>query len=241
MGRAAGYSEAYVSRVESGQITCSEKFAEGCDLAFGTNGLFAGLRKRMLEADSPNWFIPYLEGEQKADHIEDYSTCAIMGLLQTEEYARAIFRAGFPSARDDVIQGKVDARLVRRKVIERENPPTLWLILHEACLRTVVGGPTVMAEQLDCLITAAQYPHIDIQVITYAAGAAAAHVGPFTLLLFESSPTLYYADGPQGGRMYEKEKLVAEAVRHYDRLRANALAPDDSLTLLKALHKEYTS
>ncbi|GAU66837.1 putative transcriptional regulator [Streptomyces sp. NBRC 110611] len=241
LGKAAGYTDSYVSLVEAGKQMPSTKFAMGCDLAFGTNGLFAGLLTRIEEGDHPSWFVHYLEREKAAARIHDYSVHSIMGILQTEAYAHAIFRAGHPQARADVIQGKVDARLRRRAVMTQENPPALWVVLHEACLRTVVGGPAVMAGQLQHLVDSVEDPNVDIQVITYAAGAAAAHVMPFTLLSFDSAATVLYADGPQGGKLYDKEAIVAEAVRHFERLRAHALPPDDSLALLKDLHKEFTS
>ncbi|MFE7284391.1 helix-turn-helix domain-containing protein [Streptomyces noursei] len=239
LGKIAGYTDSYVSLVEAGKQMPSARFAEGCDLAFGTNGLFAGLLKRIDEADHPSWFVPYLEQEKKATSIHDYSIQSIMGMLQTEAYAHAIFRAGFPHAAADIIQGKVDARMDRRAVMERENPPTLWVVLHEAGLRAAVGGPAVMAGQLGHLINASERPNIDIQVITYAAGAAGVHVLPFTLLTFSSSPTVLYSDGPVGGKLYDKAKTVANAVRNYDRLRAHALPPDDSLALIKDLYKEF--
>ncbi|MCE4948273.1 helix-turn-helix transcriptional regulator [Streptomyces albulus] len=241
LGKAVGYTDSYVSLVEAGKQMPSPRFAKGCDLAFGTNGLFAGLLKRLDEADHPSWFVSYLEKEKKAASICDYSVHGIMGLLQTEAYAHAIFRAGHPHARADVIKGKVDARISRRAVMSQQTPPTLWVVLHEACLRTHVGGPTVMAGQLQHLIASAETPGIDIQVITFAAGAAAAHLLPFTLLMFDSEPTTLYSDGPLGGKLYDREATVAAAVRNYDRLRAHALPPDDSLAMVKGLHKEYTS
>ncbi|GAA2685938.1 helix-turn-helix transcriptional regulator [Streptomyces lunalinharesii] len=241
LAKAVGYSDGYVSMVEAGKQMPSAKFASGCDLAFGTNGLFAGLLKRLDEADHPSWFVSYLEKEKKAASILDYSVHGIMGLLQTEAYAHAIFRAGHPHAPADVIKGKVDARIGRRTVMAQEDPPTLWVVLHEACLRTHVGGPAVMAAQLGHLIASAESPGIDMQVITFAAGAAAAHVLPFTLLTFHSEPTILYSDGPLGGKLYDREPTVATAVRNYDRLRAHALSPDDSLAMVKGLHKEFIS
>ncbi|MGP4110027.1 helix-turn-helix domain-containing protein [Streptomyces sp. 4N509B] len=241
LGRAAGYSESYVSRVEAGEYAPTAKFAQGCDRAFGTGRLFADLLARIDEADHPSWFLPYVELERKASRILDYSTTSIMGMLQTEDYARSIYRARYPHERADVIKGKVDARLRRREVMERKSPPMLWVILHEACLRTVVGGRRVMAGQLAHLVKQADSPNIDLQVMPFAAGAAAAHLLPYTLLMFETSPTVVYSDGPQGGRLHEKTATVVDGLNNYDRLRANALPPDDSVVLITTLCEEYTS
>ncbi|MGW2629438.1 helix-turn-helix domain-containing protein [Streptomyces chattanoogensis] len=240
LGRSTGYSESYVSQVESGKIMPSEKFAKGCDLAFGTNGLFAGLLRRIEEGDHPTQFAPYVHLERKASGILGFSTTRVMGLLQTQEYAYAIFRAGHPCETDEVIQAKVAARIRRREVLDRERPPTLWAVLHEACLRGHVGGPSVMAGQLDYLMELAALPGIDLQVIPFMAGAAAAHSVAFTLLSFKDSPTVLYADDPQGGRLCRRAAPVATAMQNYDRLRAHAMPPDESLAFIKTVREEYT-
>ncbi|MFF0445577.1 Scr1 family TA system antitoxin-like transcriptional regulator [Streptomyces sp. NPDC004609] len=241
LGRAVGYTDGYISKVEAGALMPSEKFAHGCDLAFGTHGLFARLLRRVEEGEHPSWFVPYLQLEWKAVRILDFSATSIMGMLQAEEYARAIFRAGHPREAAEVIQGKVAARMSRHEVLEREQPPMLWVVLHESCLRTVVGGPSVMAGQMDHLISMSGRPGVDLQVIPFSSGAAAAHTLPFTLLAFDDNTTVLYADDvPKGGRIYRSDDAVRTAVENFDRLRAHALSPDDSVTLMKAVHKEYT-
>ncbi|MFD5749774.1 Scr1 family TA system antitoxin-like transcriptional regulator [Streptomyces sp. NPDC127033] len=239
LGKAAGYSEAYVSRVESGQWTASEKFAKGCDLVFGTNGLFAGLLRRIDEGDHPSWFAPYLDLERKATRILDYSSNLVMGILQTKEYAQAIFEAYFSQGDAEVIEGKVAARLRRREVFERENSPLLWAILNEACLRTIVGDAEVMAGQLEYLASVAASPHIKLQIMPYSAGAPAAHSKPYTVLQFIDAPAVLYTESRVGGRMHDSARTVTAALDDYDLLRAHALSPDRSLTLIRTLSKEY--
>ncbi|MGW2405354.1 helix-turn-helix domain-containing protein [Streptomyces sp. NPDC001739] len=240
LGKVTGYSEGYVSKVESGTLLPrpSEKFAKGCDTAFGTGELFTGLLRRIDEGDHPSWFVPYLNLERKASRILDYSANLVMGILQTEAYARAIFRASHPREDAELIDGRVAARLRRRELFDLDNPPLLWVILHEACLRTDVGGADAMPEQLDHLLTAAASPHIELQVLPFSAGAPAVHM-PFTLLTFDGSPSVLYADGPQGGKLYDSAETVASYVDSYDRLRAHALSPERSLALIKSLSKEY--
>ncbi|GAU69889.1 putative transcriptional regulator [Streptomyces sp. NBRC 110611] len=241
LGRAAGYSEAYVSRVEAGKMLPrpSDKFAKGCDVAFGTGDLFAEMLRRIDEGDHPSWFVPYLNLERKASRILDYSANLVMGILQTEAYARAIFQGYFSQEQAEVIEGKVAARIRRREVFERDTPPLLWAILNEACLRTVVGDAEVMAGQLEFLLTAAASPHINLQVMPFSAGAPAASTKPFTVLRFTDSPTVLYTETRVGGRMYDSAQAVDAALDDYDLLRAHALAPEQSLTLIKTLLKEY--
>lgn len=241
LGKATGYSEGYVSKVESGTLLPrpSEKFAKGCDLTFGTGELFAGLLRRIEEGDHPSWFVPYLNLERKASRILDYSTNIVKGLLQTEGYAQAIFEAYFSREEAEVIEGKVAARLRRRDVFELSTPPSLWTIVHEACLRTVVGGAEVMAGQLEYLLTAATSPHIKLQVMPFSAGAPAASTRPFTVLRFTDSRTVLYTETRVGGRMHDSAQTVGAALDDYDLLRAHALSPDRSVTLIKTLLKEY--
>ncbi|GLW13925.1 Scr1 family TA system antitoxin-like transcriptional regulator [Streptomyces kronopolitis] len=241
LGKATGYSEGYVSKVESGTMLPrpSEKFAKGCDTVFGTGELFAGLLRRIDEGDHPSWFVPYLNLERKASRILDYSTSLVMGLLQTEEYARAIFQGYFSRENEEAIEAKVAARLRRREVFDLDTPPFLWTIVHEAGLRTVVGGAEIMAGQLEYLLTAAALPHIKLQVMPFSAGAPAAHAKPFTVLRFTDSRTVLYTETRVGARVHDSEQAVDAALDDYDLLRAHALSPDRSVALLKTLVKEY--
>ncbi|REK90920.1 XRE family transcriptional regulator [Streptomyces inhibens] len=241
LGKATGYSEGYVSKVESGTLLPrpSEKFAKGCDTVFGTGELFAGLLRRIDEGDHPSWFVPYLKLERKASRILAYSASVVLGLLQTEDYARAIFRSYFSREKAEAIEGKVAARLRRRDVFELDAPPLLWTILDEACLRTVVGGAEVMAGQLEYLLTAAESTHLNLQVMPFSAGAPAASTKPFIVLRFTDSPTVLYTETRVGGRMHDSAQTVDAALDDYDLLRAHALSPDQSLTVIKSLLKEY--
>ncbi|MFH8632676.1 Scr1 family TA system antitoxin-like transcriptional regulator [Streptomyces lydicus] len=241
LGKATGYSEGYVSKVESGTLLPrpSEKFAKGCDIAFGTGELFAGMLQRIDQGDHPSWFAPYLNLEKKASRILTYETNLVTGIVQTEDFARAVFRVSNPRASAEAIEDKVAARLRRREVFERETPPLLWIIHHEACLRTVVGDAKVMAGQLDHLMTTAASPHIELQIMPFSAGIPATSTMPFTVLRFPDSPTVLYTETRTGGRIHDSEQTVDAALDDYDLLRAHALSPDESLALIKTLLKEY--
>ena len=241
LGRATGYSEAYVSRVEAGKMLPrpSERFAKGCDVAFATGELFIGMLRRIDDGDHPSWFVPYLNLEVKASRILVYSTNLVTGLLQAEDYARAIFRAYYSGASAETIEDKAATRLRRREVFERDDPPLLWAILNEACLRTIVGGTEVMAGQLKHLLKEAASPHVRLQILPFSAGAPAASTKPFTLLHFTDSPTVLYTETRVGGRMHDSAPTVAAALDDYDLLRAHALSPDRSLTLITSVLKEF--
>jgi transcriptional regulator with XRE-family HTH domain len=236
---ATHYQRSYVSRVESGSLLASESFAEACDAFFNTSGYFARLRRRVSERGHPSWFAPYVKQERLAHSILDFSATLIMGMLQTPAYAEAVFRAAHPRDLWDAIKARVDARLARREVMEREDPPLLWVILSEACLRTVVGGPAVMHDQLAYLVAQVDSPDVTLQVLPFAAGAPPASES-FTLLTFDEAPTVVYADSAlSNGQMIDSATGVARASGRYDRLRAAALSPTESLAVIKSLMKEY--
>jgi hypothetical protein len=236
----ANYGQQYVAKVESGERLASESFCASCDQIFDTHGMFARLRERVNQQGYPAWFVPYVQLERKATQILHFAPTLVPGSLQTADYARAVFRAFHPRERDEAIQANVEARLRRQEVMERENPPLLWAVLHEACLRTVVGTAEAMRAQLAYLIKMAITPHVTIQVLPFGAGAPMMHV-PFTLLRFEDDAPVLYAETPQGGRVDDSATVVNDAIMTYDRLRATALSPDDSQALLRKVMEDYAS
>ncbi|MFI7276104.1 helix-turn-helix transcriptional regulator [Streptomyces sp. NPDC049879] len=239
LATATNYTIPYVSQVESGKFMPSQRFAEGCDKVFGTNGLFAKMRERLQEEDHPQSFLPYVSLERKAASIRRYSGLFIEGLFQTEEYQHAIFRAGHPSASEEIIASKIKARTGRRELLTRERPPKLWSILHEAALHCRVAGREAMHRQLEHLLQMAKRPGIDVQVVPYSAGAEGMHWLAFTVLEFDNEPTVAYMDDPQGGRVYRRPQTVQVCIETFDRFRANALPISRSLELIDIARKDY--
>lgn len=234
----AGYERAYVSKVEGGKLLGSLQFAQSCDRIFGTPGVFVRLRERVSERGHPGWFIPYVTIEREATCILDCSPVIIPGILQTREYATAVFRQAHPREDAEAIAARVEARLARRAVLTRPEPPLLWVVIHEAALRTVIGGPDVMAAQLDSVLEAADSPHVTIQVLPYAQGLPAG-ASLFILVTPEVGPTLLYSEAMTGGHVEDSVAAVAEAQDRYDRLRAAALPPQESLAFIREVMEEY--
>ncbi|MFJ4922045.1 helix-turn-helix transcriptional regulator [Streptomyces sp. NPDC088725] len=235
---AAGFERTYVTRVEGGTRLASPRFADACDNVFGTPGSFARLRLRISERGHPGWFVPFVKLEREAATVSDYSNVFIMGMFQTPEYAQAIFRAAHPRKDAAQIKTLVDARMRRRDVLEGENPPLMWVILHEAVLRTVVGGPAVMAGQLEHLADAGTSPHVTLQVLPYDAGAPATNVA-FVLLTQDDGPAVLYTETMERGHVTDSITEVANATAVYDRLRAAALSEERSLDLIRTIAKEH--
>ncbi|GAA0411797.1 helix-turn-helix transcriptional regulator [Streptomyces luteireticuli] len=237
---ATGYKVPYVSKVENGHTLGSERFAEGCDRYFRTSGYFLRLHRRITDSGHPEWFVPYIKLERQASIIEDYSNAFVMGMLQTPAYAEATYRAAYPDESAREIKARVESRLARHSVIERAVPPRLWVILHEAALRMIVGGTATMGEQLEYLLTESETPAVTIQVLPNDAGTPAAHL-PFTLLTPNGDgPTVLYEEIRHHARVDDSASAVAEAQYVYDRLRASALSPEGSRALIRTILKEIT-
>ncbi|MET8831014.1 helix-turn-helix transcriptional regulator [Streptomyces sp. NPDC004610] len=235
-----GYKPPYVSKVKNGQAMPSPEFARGCDRFFNTSGYFTRLLAKISQHGHPEWFVPYLNLEKVATSITDYSNAFIMGMLQTPEYAEAAFRSTYPRESDNKIRSRVVARSQRHNVMDRTSPPLLWVILHESVLRTVVGARGVMREQCEHLLAEAVTPHITVQVLPFRAGApASSH--PFTLLKQEDGRVILYSETRELGQVSDSVAGVASAQAAYERLRAAALSPDDSLTLIRQIAKDYTT
>ncbi|WP_328916296.1 MULTISPECIES: helix-turn-helix domain-containing protein [unclassified Streptomyces] len=236
----ARYERPYVTRVESGRLLGSEQFAEVCDRVFETSGFFVRLRERVSERGHPGWFIPYVNLERDATQILNFSPMTISGTLQTRDYATVVFRQAHPREEMEVIAARVEARLERREALRRRvHQPSLWVVLHEAALRTVTGSREVMAGQLDRLLTEAESPHVTVQVLPFAQGTPAGGL-PFTLLTPEEGPTVLYTETVQLGHVDDSAAVVADAQDKYDRLRAAAMPPEDSLAFIRDVMKEYT-
>ncbi|MBC2878795.1 MULTISPECIES: helix-turn-helix domain-containing protein [Streptomyces] len=228
----------YVSKVERGEQLASAAFAAQCDRVFGTPGTYARMRQRAADAGSPTWFIPYLQLEREARVICDYSNAFIMGILQTPEYAEAVFRSAHPQDSPAEIKRRVEKRMRRREIFDKPHPPSLWVILHEAVLWSAVGGTDVMLVQLRHLLGASESPHIAVQVLPFTANTPSRGVA-FNLLTRQDGTDVLYEETYQRGQVNDSAAVVAEARAAYERLRADALSPTQSQALIRHVLEAY--
>ncbi|KPI08884.1 helix-turn-helix domain protein [Actinobacteria bacterium OK074] len=235
-----GYKEPYVSKVKNGKAMPSTFFAEACDRFFNTSGTFARLLRKISQRGHPEWFVPYVNLEKEATKVEDYSNAFIMGMLQTPAYAEATFRSTHPRETDDQIKTRVEARMRRHEVMARDEPPLLWVILHESVLHTVVGSRTVMQGQMEHLVAEATTPHVTLQVLPFKAGAPASSL-PFILLTQKDGATVLYSETREAGHVSDSLTAVGKAQATYERLRASAMSPEDSLALIRQTAEDYTT
>jgi transcriptional regulator with XRE-family HTH domain len=132
----------------------------------------------------PGWFEVYIGLEEAASRIRAYEVQFVPGLLQTEDYARAVTLLGHPDAPGHEIERRVGLRMRRQSLVTGEDPPHFWAVVDEAALRRPLGGVAVMRRQLEHLIEVTELPHVTLQVVPFHLGGHAAAGGPFSILRF---------------------------------------------------------
>jgi transcriptional regulator with XRE-family HTH domain len=190
----------------------------------------------------PSWFRTFVGLEEGATLIRGYDPHWIPGLLQTRDYARAAVRTGFPDATDEEAARRVDLRLARQHVLERPDPPQLWLVIDEAALRrpAATTGPQVMAAQLDKLADAAQRPHVTLQVLPSASGLHPAMYGPFRVFRFGTSeqPDIVYGESMTSAWYLDKPDETAVYLQALDLISTQAAPSDQTVKILRQIRKE---
>jgi transcriptional regulator with XRE-family HTH domain len=173
--------------------------------------------------------------ESEAVTISSYEQELIPGLLQTEDYTRAIVRAFRP---DDTAQGiaqRAEVRLARQQILSRDDPPRLWVVISEAAIRRVVGGPAVMAAQLRTLAEERDRRLVTIQVLPFAAGEHPAMTGSFVILEFPApDPGAVYLENVSSALYLERRTDVDNYARVFRFAQAAALGPKESRDMLLA-------
>jgi transcriptional regulator with XRE-family HTH domain len=132
----------------------------------------------------PTWLEPYVGLEAAASIMRTYQIQFVPGLLQTEGYARALLRTGYPGVTDDEIARRSDLRISRQEILGRPGAPQLWAVIDEGALRRPIGGREVMREQLQHLIKMAEHHAVTIQILPFGVGGHSGGGGPFTILRF---------------------------------------------------------
>lgn len=195
------------------------------------------------EARKKGWWHAYNEVftgsfvglESDASSLHAHQALLVPGLLQTEDYTRAVHKAIRPDQPDEEIERRVLARLARQKLLEDPQPPEYWAIIDEAVLHRVVGGPDIMRTQLNRLIDAAEMPHVTLQAVPFGAGAHAGMEGPFLILGFpeQADPDVVYVENTTTGSYLEEPSDVYRYTLMFDHLRASALNTSETLRMVK--------
>jgi transcriptional regulator with XRE-family HTH domain len=181
----------------------------------------------------PSWFSVYVGLEQASSSLRAYE-CEIMpGLLQTADYARELHIATTAPSPDEVDR-VIAVRMERQAILTSTAPPELWSIVHESALRHVVGNAKVMHQQFEHILEMGRLKNVTLQVLPFDAGSYPA-VGAFTILGFpdQEDPDVVYREGITDAVYLERESDIARYTKVFDNLRALALSPRRSTTLIR--------
>ncbi|WP_079248414.1 helix-turn-helix domain-containing protein [Streptomyces sp. MJM1172] len=247
LARRAKMSPSRVNQIEKATVPPTLDNARDLDRALGdpAPGFFERL---WLWAHStpamPDWFGRYLEFERRAVSVREYAATTVPGILQTEEYTRALLREGMVGASSDDIEETVAMRLDRQEILHRDDRPPLWYILDGAILTRPVGGPAVMARQLEHILNLSASGAVVVQVLPVGIGAHAMLGGLLALLALPDGPSVAYLEGSDLGQLVEDATRVAQYGFIYDRVQTRALSLAESAEAIRSamedMHKMST-
>jgi hypothetical protein len=252
-GEAIRASEWKIHRLENGQVSFKERDVVDLLRLYGVSdpGEVAAFVILAREANQPGWwhdfgdvlpqwFRAYVDLESAAVLIRKYEAQFVPGLLQTEEYMRAVIQGALLDDTPEDMEQRVQLRLTRQKLVDREDAPRLWAVVDEAALRRPVGGREVMRTQLERLIEAAELPNVTLQVLPFAAGAHPAMVGAFSVLRFadQELPDVVYLEHLTSAIYLNKEDDVDQYLHVMETICVRAAPPDRTVEILGRILKE---
>ncbi|GAA2449018.1 helix-turn-helix domain-containing protein [Streptomyces lavendulocolor] len=235
-GRAIGYGEELVSSVERGRRIPRPEYLDAADEALGAGGKVAALKEELAEARYPKKVRDVKRLEAEAVEICSYNNSVVDGLLQTEEYARAVFASRRPPFTEEELTQQVAARTARQQIVTSAAvSPVLNFVQCESTLRRPYGGTMAMRRQLEHLLQLGELRSVDIQIMPLAREGNAGVDGPFRVLRLKDGTTMGYNEVQLTSRAIVEPKLVQVLEIRYGIIRAQALTPDESLAFIEKM------
>jgi hypothetical protein len=252
-GEAIRASEWKIHRLENGQVGFKERDIIDLLRLYGVTdptevAEFVALAR---EANTPGWwqhygdvlppwFRTYVDLESAATLIRTYEGQFVPGLLQTDDYMRAVVHGAHLDESSEELGRRVRLRMARQTLLTREQPPRLWAVVDEAAMRRPVGGAEVMRGQLERLIEATKLPNVTLQVLPFGAGAHPAMVGSFSVLRFpdEELPDVVYLEHLTSALYLNKPEEVDQYLHVMESICVRAAPPDRTVELLDSILDE---
>jgi transcriptional regulator with XRE-family HTH domain len=237
-GERIHFSAQHVGAVERGTRPALPDYLNAIDKVYGTN--FSKFYRLFVKNELAQvWFRPWLEHEGAATMIRWFEPLLIPGLLQTEEYARAVLTEA--GTFGDEAPDAISSRLSRREVLFRDEKPARFIaVIDETVLHRVIGGPDVMREQLEDILKACERPNIQVHIVPSTVGAYAGLNGPFALATVDGR-TVGLLDTPLPGKVVEGTDDLAILEGYWESIRGYALPCDQSLDLIMRAAQSWTT
>jgi transcriptional regulator with XRE-family HTH domain len=256
----AGYtiraSESKMSRLELGKVSFKERDVADLLVLYGVadpgqrDSVLGLLREanrpawwREYEDVLPDWFQDYIGLEQAAERIRTYETHFVPGLLQTDDYSRAVIVSGLPTPTPVEADRAVALRATRKQLLTRAGAPHVWAVLDEAALRRPVGPDQVRVDQLEHLLKLADLSHVTLQVLPLTGLVHTSGSGAFTMLRFSEPdlPDVVYVENLLSALYLDKPDHVSRYTEVMDRLCVESLSPVATSALIADLLAESRS
>jgi transcriptional regulator with XRE-family HTH domain len=237
-GKRVGYAGQSVASFEQGRRIPPPRFIDLADEELDAGGVLKALKEEVARAQYPAYFRDAARLEAKATALNVYAVYAVPGLLQTEDYARAVFRMQRPLLPDEVIEQRLEARMLRQDVFNRRPAPLMSFVIEEAVLRRPIGGLKTLSETLEQVLLIGQMRNVEVQVMPIEREDNAALGGPFTLIDTDKGHRIAYAEVQDDSRLYTDTPRVRELEARYGILRSQALTPSESSAFVVQLMGE---
>nr|WP_238545707.1 MULTISPECIES: helix-turn-helix transcriptional regulator [Streptomyces] len=230
-----GYGADLVASVESGRRFPQPQMIDKVDEVLGAGGVLAVMKGEVAQARYPAFFRDAARLEAVAAEVQIYAHLAVPGLLQTEEYARAVFGMDRPQLDEEAIAQRVAARLARQEIFSARPMPIVGFVIEEVVLRRPFGGREVLRGQLEHLLLVGQKRNVEIQVMPTAREDNAGVDGPFSLMVPRGGEQVAYLEGQgRSALIADRDEVHAIAAR-YGIIRAQALTPRESSIFIEKL------
>lgn len=235
LGEAIGYGENLVYKVEAGTRIAKPEFLDRTDDALGAKGKIAAMKKDVAEARYPKKVRDLAKLEADAVELGSYAADVIDGLLQTEAYARALYRERRPAFTEEQVDGFVAARMARQAIFARRPAPLLTFVQEEATLRRPTGGRIVLRQQLEHLLELSMLRHVEIQVMPTETEEHAGLGGSHEVVKLSDGTAVGHNEVQLTSRLISDPREVQILEMRYGLIRAQALTPRLSRMFIEKL------
>jgi transcriptional regulator with XRE-family HTH domain len=237
VGEAVFVSDSLIGLIENAKRPPLPDLAERCDELLKTDGMFTRLLPLLRASRHPSWFQSWVEVERAASSMRMWEPLVVPGLLQTKDYACALFRR-YPGVTPEKAEESAIARIDRQAILHKEEPPLLWVVIDEGVLHRPIAEPEAMRAQLGALLTMAHTPNITIQVVPLSAGTSCGLAAGFVIASVPGGADTVYLDSAATGYVTDRPDDVVEITHAYEQIRADALSARESISLIQKVMDE---
>ncbi|MFG2987225.1 Scr1 family TA system antitoxin-like transcriptional regulator [Streptomyces sp. NPDC048258] len=238
LGAEANYDAETVKSMELGRRRPTMRLLQVADQMFGAGGKLAAVAEYMKPEPFPKRSEEFMAAEAECVAFNNYEPLLVPGLLQTEEYMRALMGGASPPLDDETVEERVAKRLRRQEVMARRIKTVYGFIIAEAALRAEVGGTEVMRRQLDHLLELSDLRNVFVQALPTGRACGVALLGPLVLLETPEHQMWAWAEGQETSAMYSHPDKVSTLTQTHGMIRMNALSTAESAEFIKKLAEE---